>query len=413
MQTDGMATAGSRLDRHWETVLRWHPYALLAVSLLLTVVGPNLTSGRAEQLAVVVAVAAALAVQLWWERSGRTRPVTYFVARWAISTLLTALNPFFSFYASTGYIDNSVLLHGRRRRLAGGFAHSLPIASAQAGGLPFDSPGRWIMFLGLLLANNALVTLISYFVVHEEERSRARAATIAELERANTALRQALDENAGLQAQLLARAREAGIAEERTRLAAEIHDTLAQGLTGIITQLQAGARTADPVAARGHLDSATDLARHSLGEARRSVRNLAPLILTRQGLPEALRDTLAGWAERHRTRTELTVTGKTRDLPGDLPTTILRITREALANAAEHAGATRVGVTLSYMDGEITLDIRDDGCGFDPHHPPPRTRTGGFGLTGMRSRAESAAGTLTVESEPGHGTAVSIRLPTP
>jgi len=82
-----------------------------------------------------------------------------------------------------------------------------------------------------------------------------------------------------------------------------------------------------------------------------------------------------------------------------------------LSNAARHARASRLGLTLSFMGDEVSLDIRDDGIGFDPAAVPARTRAGGFGLDGMRARAERIAGTLTVESEPGHGTAVSARVP--
>jgi signal transduction histidine kinase len=86
--------------------------------------------------------------------------------------------------------------------------------------------------------------------------------------------------------------------------------------------------------------------------------------------------------------------------------TLLRVAQEALANVAKHARAGRVGVTLSYVDGEVIVDVRDDGVGFHPDDPAP-----GFGLRGMRQRAERLAGVLDVESEPGAGTAVSVRLP--
>ncbi|WP_430790456.1 sensor histidine kinase [Actinoplanes sp. G11-F43] len=409
--------AVSKIDRHWDTVLRWHPYCLLAISVLLAVAGPALTPGTGERFVVATAIVAALGLQLWWERVGRahrgpdTVSATYFTLRWVISVVLTWINPFFAFYAATGYIDNTVLVRGRRWQVLAAFAHSLPLAVAQAGGVPLRGFRDWTMFLGLLLANNALVTLISNLVLFEEERSRDRAATIAELERTNTALQQAIDENVSLQAQLLLQAREAGVVEERRRLAAEIHDTIAQDLTGIVTQLQAAVTTADQPAARRHIDLAAELARHSLGEARRSVQNLAPLSLANAELPQALRTTVLQWAERSGARAEFTLTGTIVDLHGELPATILRITQEALTNAAKHSGATRVGVTLSYMASEVTLDIRDDGRGFDPRRPPRRDRTGGFGLEGMRNRAERVGGTLTVESEPGYGTAISTRLP--
>ncbi|MGW4029439.1 sensor histidine kinase [Streptomyces sp. NPDC004838] len=419
-----MTTADTDLDRHWATVLRWHPYWLLATGTLLSAARPELTPTTGERIATVTLIVAALVLQLWWGRTRRVgtsaRPVrarpdtasaAYFAMRWAISSVLTWLNPFFAFYAAAGYIDNNELISDRRWRKVGAFASSLPLAAAQAGGVPFTHAGQWALFAGLLLVNNALLMMIAYFVQHEEDRSAARAAAIAELERTNTALQQALDENAALQARLLHQAREAGIAEERRRLAAEIHDTIAQGMTGVITQLQVVSSTSDPATAHEHLDRAVDLARHSLGEARRSVQNLAPVDLAHDTLPRALRKAVAQWAEQNRVRAEFTLAGEELELHSEVSATLLRITQEALTNAARHADASRVGVTLSYMDSEVALDVRDNGRGFEPLRPPKRTGTGGFGLEGMRSRAERVAGSLTVESEPGYGTAVSARLP--
>jgi signal transduction histidine kinase len=285
------------------------------------------------------------------------------------------------------------------------------VAGAQAGGLPLGSGIQWILFAALVLANSVLQMAIAHMTEQEARRARERTETITELERTNTALQQALDENAALHAQLLVQAREAGVADERRRLAAEIHDTIAQGLTGIIAQLQVVANAPDLTTARTHLDRASTLARHSLGEARRSVQNLAPIALEHDGLPEALKNTVAEWGERTGVRAEFTVTGTTEQLHDEVSATLLRIVQEALSNAARHARATRVGVTLSFVGEEVLLDIRDDGRGFDPLALPERTRTGGFGLDGMRARAERIAGTLAVESEPGHGTALSARVP--
>jgi signal transduction histidine kinase len=201
------------------------------------------------------------------------------------------------------------------------------------------------------------------------------------------------------------------VADERRRLAAEIHDTLAQGLAGIVAQLQVVTAAPDPRVAREHLERATALARHSLGEARRSVHGLAPAALEHATLPDALHRTVTDWSERTGVAARLTVTGTEEPLHDEVAATLLRIAEEALANTARHAGASRTGVTLSYMGDEITLDVRDDGRGFEPAAVPPRSRTGGFGLDGMRARAARLAGTLCVESEPGGGTAVSARVP--
>ncbi|MEU8989891.1 sensor histidine kinase [Streptomyces sp. NPDC048558] len=412
-----MTAVDTGIERRWELIRSKGPYGLLAFATLLSVATAELTPGTAERTAVAGLVAAGFALQLWWVRASRTRPgpstagAVYYTVRWALGFTLTWLNPFFAFYAVTGYFDSEELLRGRRLPWIGPFVCSIAVSGAQAGGLPFKEPVQWVVFGALLVVNNVILTVVGHLTSQQEERSRARAETIAELERTNTALQQALDENAALHAQLLVQAREAGVADERRRLAAEIHDTIAQGLTGIIAQLQVVANAPDLPTARTHLDRASALARHSLGEARRSVHNLAPVALENDGLPEALKRTVAEWAERTGVRAEFTVTGTAEQLHDELSATLLRIAQEALSNTSRHARATRVGVTLSFLGDEVILDIRDDGRGFDPLALPERSHAGGFGLAGMRARAERMAGSLTVESEPGHGTAVSARVP--
>lgn len=409
MQTGGMTAADEQIERRWNQFHTWGAYGLLAIGSFLSAVTGDLMMGPAEWYAAGALVIAALVLQLWHgPRRGRRVPsrrgVVYYVLRWAIAFVLTWINPFFAFYAVTGYFDADEVIPGVRRQRLGLFATSIVVAGSQSGGLPFRSWAQVAVFGGLLVANNALLMAVAHLTFQEEQRSRERAATIE-------ALRQALDENASLHSQLLVQAREAGVADERRRLAAEIHDTIAQGLTGIIAQLQVVANAPDLDLARTHLARASDLARHSLGEARRSVHNLAPVALENAGLAEALKKTVAEWGERTGVRAEFTVTGTAEQLHDEVSATLLRIVQEALSNAARHAQAGRVGVTLSYLGDEVILDIRDDGRGFDPATVPERTRTGGFGLDGMRARAERIAGSLTVESEPGQGTALSARVP--
>ncbi|MEV0803367.1 sensor histidine kinase [Kribbella sp. NPDC050281] len=404
-----MTTVEADIDQRQQVFRRWQPLGLLVLGALLSAATVELIMPtEARQTTAATLVVAAVALQLWWGDRTRRGPsrlsVAYYAIRYAIGFALTLMNPFFAFYAVAGYFDAEELIPGRRWRRVALFACSIPVAGAQTSGIPVDGGMKWIVFAVLLAGNNVMLTLVIHFSEQEEQRSRGRAATIVELQ-------QARDENAALQAQLLVQAREAGIADERRRLAAEIHDTIAQGLTGIIAQLQAVATTSDHAAAREHVDRATELARHSLGEARRSVHNLAPAGLSYDGLPEALHKTVDQWADRTGVRTEFTLTGTAQHLHGEVSATLLRITQEALANVSKHAAATRVGVTLSFMDDEVTLDIRDDGKGFEPLALPARSSTGGFGLEGMRARAERIAGSLTVEAEPGSGTAVSARVP--
>lgn len=416
MHNGAMTPADERIEHRQNQFHTWGVYGLLAVSALLSVASHELMVSPAEWYAGGALLVAAVLLQLWHgPRRGRRTPsvrgTVYYVLRWALAFALTWLNPFFGFYASAGYFDSDELIAGRRRQWLGLLATVVVVAGSQSGGMPIDGRIQWLLFGVLLATNFGLLTVVGHIAQQEEQRSRERAVTISELERTNTALQQALDENAALHAQLLVQAREAGVADERRRLAAEIHDTIAQGLTGIIAQLQVVANAPDLATARTHLERASDLARHSLGEARRSVHNLAPVALADAGLPEALKKTVAEWGERTDVRADFTVTGTAEQLHEEVAATLLRIVQEALSNIARHAAATRVGVTLSFLGDEVILDIRDDGSGFEPLTVPARTRTGGFGLPGMCARAERIAGSLTVESEPGQGTAVSARVP--
>jgi signal transduction histidine kinase len=223
----------------------------------------------------------------------------------------------------------------------------------------------------------------------------------AELERLNADLEAALVENDALHERLVAQAREAGVQEERARLAREIHDTLAQSLAGIVTQLEASV-------GGERQERALALARHALAEARRSMLDLSPADLDGTSLPEALSGIVAAWGDEHDVRAEVRVVGDSVPLHPEVEATVLRIAQESLTNVAKHAGADRVGVTLSYDGDEVVLDVRDDGTGFDVTAP---TRSSSFGLRGMRQRAARLAGELTLESDAGRGTAVSLRLP--
>ncbi|MFE6027030.1 sensor histidine kinase [Streptomyces niveus] len=422
MTTVGAARGPVSVDERWEQFHRRGPYALLALSTVISALSMDaFDMPRTERYLAGALVVLAVALQLCWDLTSDGRPMrrrdptaaglVYYVLRTVIAFVLTWLNPLFAIYAVLGYFDSGHLLPKRAVR-AGLFVYAVIMAGSQSGGLPPQDVLQWVLFAGLLLLNGSLTLVFAHLGRREIEVAAERAATITQLEQANARLEQALAENAGLHAQLLVQAREAGVADERRRLAAEIHDTIAQGLTGIIAQLQVVTATSDPELARAHLTRAAALARHSLGEARRSVQNLGPTALDHDTLAEALKKTVAEWAERSGVDARFTVTGTEEPLHDEVAATLLRIAQEALANTARHAGARRAGVTLSYMGDEITLDVRDDGRGFDPLVLRPRSGANGFGLDGMRARAERIAGTVTVESEEGGGgTAVSARVP--
>ncbi len=258
-----------------------------------------------------------------------------------------------------------------------------------------------------------------------------RAKMVEELTDANAKLEASMRENAGLHEQLLAGAREAGVLDERQRMAREIHDTLAQGLVGIITQLEAAAPGG--TAAQRHTDAALELARESLAEARRSVQALAPAQLEEVRLPDALAAVGARWSGLTGVVTRTTTTGTPLAIRPEVEVALLRTAQEALANVAKHARARTVALTLSYMHDVVSLDVRDDGVGFaaptdasaeapvtapvkapptaPPTVPAPAGANGGFGLTAMRQRIEQLGGELAVESEPGGGTTIAASIP--
>lgn len=239
-------------------------------------------------------------------------------------------------------------------------------------------------------------------------------AVFVHLQRQATRQRALIDDLVRTRRDLAATERRAGVLAERQRLSGEIHDTLAQGLSSQRMLLQAAERVweTDPEAARAHILKAAGITSRSLAEARRFVHDLAPADLAEQSLPAAL----GALAERE-SGPGLTVEFRLDGDPGPLPdrteATLLRIAQGALANVREHAAATRAALTLTCLDDQISLDVADNGRGFDttalPAPAPDRTR--GHGLPAMRIRAHHSGGTLTVESTPGEGTVVSVAIP--
>lgn len=210
--------------------------------------------------------------------------------------------------------------------------------------------------------------------------------------------------------------RQAGVLRERQRMAHEIHDTLAQGFTSIVMNLEAAEGTLPPDLgwARQYMDQARLTARESLAEARRLVWALRPEPLEKASLPEALGRLAKRWSEESGVAADVTVTGTLRSLSPEIEATLFRTAQEALANVRKHARAGRVALTLSYMGNCVALDARDDGVGFDPSRTSTEARdatSGGFGLKGMRERIEQAGGSLSVESAPGEGSTLTVELP--
>lgn len=406
------ATPLGERRRGWSPVVTVLPYGLLAVLAGFTMF---VVSG--SELLVDLALAGL--ATLWMFGLFTLRPaarertaamVPYAVGLLAIWAVLVVRAPWFGCFAPAAFFIVFRVL--KWPWLIPGVAGAAAIAgTAQAASVDKSTTYGLLGYFAVLAANILPMCGYAWYAWRGARQNDVRDRALAEVSEANRRLEATLAENAVLHQRLLDQAREAGVRDERQRMAREIHDTLAQGLTGIITQLQA-AEAADRVSWQKHVDAATQLARDSLQEARRSVHALRPEPLDVAGLEaerlsEAVADVARRWAALQGIAAKVTTTGTPRPLPADAEVALLRTAQEGLANIAKHAKASRVGVTLSYLEHEVALDVRDDGQGLGQ----PSGGEGGFGLVAMRERIEALAGDLQIESEPGAGTAISARIP--
>ena len=210
--------------------------------------------------------------------------------------------------------------------------------------------------------------------------------------------------------ELVKQQREAAILKERTRMARDIHDTLAQGFTGVIIQMEAAEEALleeDSEHAVGHVRRARGLARDSLGEARRSVHALRPQALEKAAFADALQAIIENTAAGTALQTEFQIIGKPHDLSPAVEENLLHIGQEALTNALKHAHATKFNARVSFDSDAIELELRDNGHGFDVDG----INGGGIGLIGMKERADQIGATVKVTSEPGKGTKITAVSP--
>ncbi|MFE2984724.1 sensor histidine kinase [Streptomyces sp. NPDC059262] len=368
---------------------------LLMAGLLVLVAGRALAgdstgAGAVVAAAVVMAVVYGAGPLIPAVRATRAGAALWLGALCAVWLVLLVLSPDGLWLAFPLYFLELHLLPARWGVPAVTLTAGAAIASYVRHGQPLN-PGA---FIGPLLgAAVAVATVIGYQTLYRESERR----------------RCLIEELIATRAELAAAERTAGTLAERERLAREIHDTLAQGLSSIQLLLRAAQRALPPQSpAAPHIEQARAAAQDNLAEARRFVRALSPPDLDNGSLAGALERlcaTAPGLAVR------FTESGTPAGLPTPYEVALLRIAQSALANTVRHAGAHRAEITLSFMDTAVALDIVDDGRGFDPASAP--AGDGGFGLPAMRSRAESLGGTFTVESAPGQGTAVAITLPLP
>ena len=389
-----------RWVRGWDLLI----YAMLLLGLVVAL--PRAEGGAGEAI-LIAALTGAFA--FWYGYVGGVSKVWMRGTVWAAGFLaveaglwlwLILVDPIdfgFFVWAGVGMLAHVCVLSVR---------WSMVVAAIFGGGLFLqvepDLRGDASVVVSVLVSS-VIMVLLSYLFFSISRRSEERRLLIGELEETR--------------AELAASEREAGRLAERHRLARDIHDTLAQGFTSIVMLLEAAEAelVADPPKARIHIDQARSTARGSLTEARSLVWALRPDRLIESSLVEAVQSVVDQLGEETPTRAEFVVTGEPRQLPAVTDECILRVTQEALANVRKHAEASRVTVTLSYLDDGVVLDVRDDGVGFEPviFAATGDGLLGGVGLQLMLDRVEQLGGTRVIESSAGDGTSVVVQLPAP
>lgn len=314
-----------------------------------------------------------------------------FAGTWLVTVILlwgilTFMAPSFAWCAFPLFFACRHILRGWEGRIALGFVVVVMIAA-----LTRLTGGPDITFIVGPLAVGALMLAV-YNRIEQDSLARQRL----------------LEELTAAQDRLKTSQKREGALAERERLAREIHDTVAQGLTQSLLLLEAADQVwaSRPEAARDNLLAATCTVRDNLVEARSLVHDLSSPHLENRSLPEALRAVTADIVGLQQQ-----VTGVAYPLVPEANHALLRIAQSAAANIRRHSGADTVVLTLSYLPDGVNLDIFDNGRGFDTALKYDSDSHGGYGLRAMRQRAEQLGGTFTVESVPGEGSVVAVHLP--
>jgi len=251
---------------------------------------------------------------------------------------------------------------------------------------PWWTPSHIIMVFGIVACASLIVTALVMLAAKRRLREQAGQRAMAEAEFA-------------------------AILAERNRVAREIHDTLAQGLAATSVQLALAKKNVNGAseALGHHLETAHELVRESLAEARDSIWNMRAHVLESRDMAGALREIAKQRCDGTGIETSVEVSGESRRFAPMVENNLLRIGQEAIFNATKYAHAKRITVKLEFDAKEFRLVVRDDGCGFDAAHPP--TAAGSFGLTAMRERAQELKGELQVNSDHERGTEVIFTMP--
>ena len=256
-----------------------------------------------------------------------------------------------------------------------------------------------ISFMLIYVAALIFVAAFVNMVQRAEAARRRSEQLLGELQDAHEQLQSYADQ-----------AEELAIANERTRLARDLHDSVAQTLYGLTLQAEAASRklaAGNPEATQEHLHMIREDSQQTLLETRLLIFELRPPILESSGLAAALRARLNAVEARGGMAMHVSLQ-EASDLEPQVEMGLYRIAQEALNNVAKHAAATELRVRMEQNAGWITLEIADNGTGFDPNMVPE----GRMGLKGMAERAEQVNGRLSITSAPGKGTTIHVEVPT-
>lgn len=398
MTASDLATQSGPGRDEWDRLrLAWHgAFGVLVTTTALLVITQDEPSPQQRW----TAVAALTGLALWYlvvggraihrddERLGRT----YLVLAIPLTLIPFALSPFAAIMLFMLYPHIWMLLPQRQATMV------TAVAVLATGGVMTLATGfgsTSIVGMAAFCAAALMFTAaLGLWITRIVEQSQRRAELVNQLNAAQTELAEA--------------GKRAGVAEERERLAREIHDTLAQGFAAVAMLIDAAKSDIghDDDQAKHLLTRAGDIARENLDEARTLVHALTPPTLREGSLSDVLRRVVKRLDDESSISFEFTSAGPPRPLPPAQEIAVLRVTQEATGNARAHAHAATVSVFIDFGADETRLKITDDGCGFDTGFA-----TGGYGLSGMRGRVTETGGSLTVDSAQGRGTTVIARWP--
>ncbi|MFN8594817.1 MAG: sensor histidine kinase [Anaerolineae bacterium] len=380
-------------------------FVLVAVSLVITygytvIAVPEV---REPQRFIVFTALIGLSGVLHWLftnlRISRRAIVPYLIAQGVLSFMLTLLGNNVSLGIGLCMMMIGESLGALGINWRGLLASAFFLALSGLNFVLVVSP-EYLMAWVMPIIPTAVFVILFVWMFERQGRARAEALALArELDAANRQLTAYADEVEDLT-----------LANERQRMARELHDTLSQGLAGLILQLEA----ADAHLSRGHADKAQaivqqamDRARTTLADARRAIDDLRASDRASLDLAHAIQAEADRFSAATGLPCEVNI-AETPELPAELCDNVQRMISEALTNVARHATATRVQLQLRSSDQAIGVTIADDGCGFEP---TAIGQPGHYGLIGLQERARALGGTFSIDSQSGRGTTLHINIP--